>query len=73
MAGCFWIGKDEGSFRWNMEWVVGKREGRSVGELCPVEGEREMGGEWKVGRGGGEEGKGMRGSRSGKGRIAMSE
>ena len=31
---CFWIWKDEGSFRWNMEWVVGKREGRSVGELA---------------------------------------
>ena len=24
MVGCFWIGRDEGSFRWNMEWVVGK-------------------------------------------------
>ena len=34
MVGCFWIGRDEGSFRWNMEWVVGKREGRSVGELA---------------------------------------
>ena len=48
MVGCFWIGRDEGSFRWNMEWVVGKREGRSVGELCPVEGEREMGRETKA-------------------------
>ena len=33
VVGCFWIGRDEGSFRWNMEWVVGKREGRSAGEL----------------------------------------
>ena len=32
MVGCFWIGSDEGSFRWNMEWVVGS--GKEGGEKC---------------------------------------